>query len=74
MQPTSSLLLALVVIFFLLSGQNLLEVEGKLKFSETNLWKSIQSEDGDVIDFIDIYKQPAFQHPLLTKPQNPDDA
>ncbi|XWS12031.1 hypothetical protein CRYUN_Cryun37aG0055600 [Craigia yunnanensis] len=27
--------------------------------------KTIQSEDGDVIDCVDIYKQPAFNHPLL---------
>ncbi|KAK6116848.1 hypothetical protein DH2020_049414 [Rehmannia glutinosa] len=27
--------------------------------------KSIQSEDGDIIDCIDIYKQPAFDHPAL---------
>ncbi|KAF2304388.1 hypothetical protein GH714_030653 [Hevea brasiliensis] len=26
---------------------------------------SIQSEDGDIIDCIDIYKQPAFDHPAL---------
>ncbi|KAK9079829.1 hypothetical protein SSX86_001502 [Deinandra increscens subsp. villosa] len=28
--------------------------------------KSIMSEDGDIIDCIDIYKQPAFSHPALT--------
>ncbi|KAM7252511.1 hypothetical protein ACFE04_024394 [Oxalis oulophora] len=27
--------------------------------------KSIQSEDGDIIDCIDIYEQPAFDHPAL---------
>ncbi|XP_022714534.1 uncharacterized protein LOC111274163 [Durio zibethinus] len=27
--------------------------------------KTIQREDGDVIDCVDIYKQPAFDHPLL---------
>jgi len=25
----------------------------------------LQSEDGDIIDCIDIYKQPAFDHPAL---------
>ena len=25
----------------------------------------IQSPDGDIIDCVDIYKQPAFDHPLL---------
>ncbi|XP_062086911.1 protein neprosin-like [Humulus lupulus] len=27
--------------------------------------KTIESDDGDVIDCVDIYKQPAFDHPLL---------
>ena len=27
------------------------------------LW--LQSEDGDIIDCVDIYKQPAFDHPSL---------
>nr|XP_023872927.1 uncharacterized protein LOC111985507 [Quercus suber] len=27
--------------------------------------KSIQGEDGDIIDCVDIYQQPAFSHPLL---------
>ncbi|XP_020276636.1 uncharacterized protein LOC109850955 isoform X2 [Asparagus officinalis] len=27
--------------------------------------KTIMSEDGDIIDCVDIYKQPAFDHPLL---------
>ncbi|PON75645.1 hypothetical protein TorRG33x02_244940 [Trema orientale] len=27
--------------------------------------KSIESENGEVIDCVDIYKQPAFDHPLL---------
>ncbi|XP_073051381.1 protein neprosin-like [Primulina eburnea] len=39
-------------------------------FRKTNLQKlhavtSIQSEDGDIIDCINIYKQPAFDHPTL---------
>lgn len=25
----------------------------------------VQSEDGDIIDCVNIYKQPAFDHPLL---------
>jgi len=25
----------------------------------------IQGEDGDIIDCVDIYQQPAFDHPLL---------
>nr|XP_027120602.1 uncharacterized protein LOC113737597 [Coffea arabica] len=35
------------------------------KFGPKFAVKSIQSEDGDVIDCIDIYKQPAFKHPAL---------
>lgn len=31
----------------------------------TFLCKCMQSEDGDIIDCIDIYKQPAFAHPAL---------
>ncbi|XP_020548742.1 uncharacterized protein LOC105174857 isoform X3 [Sesamum indicum] len=32
---------------------------------KSHVIKSIQSEDGDIIDCIDIYKQPAFDHPAL---------
>jgi hypothetical protein len=29
------------------------------------LVKSLQGNDGDIIDCVDIYQQPAFDHPLL---------
>ncbi|WOK96888.1 hypothetical protein Cni_G05596 [Canna indica] len=40
-------------------------VEDKLKLLNRPSVKTIQSEDGDIIDCVDIYKQPAFDHPLL---------
>ncbi|KAM0944721.1 putative neprosin activation peptide [Dioscorea sansibarensis] len=40
-------------------------VEQKLKILNKPAVKSIKSEDGDIIDCVDIYKQPAFDHPLL---------
>ncbi|RDX76387.1 hypothetical protein CR513_43629, partial [Mucuna pruriens] len=48
-----------------LSRPKILEVERKLKHLRQHSLKSIQSEDGDVIDCIDINKQPAFDHPAL---------
>ncbi|XP_038981080.1 uncharacterized protein LOC103702215 [Phoenix dactylifera] len=41
------------------------EIEGLLKKLNKPSVKTIQSEDGDVVDCVDIYKQPAFDHPLL---------
>ncbi|CAL5373889.1 unnamed protein product [Camellia sinensis] len=47
-------------------------VEGKhvviqdyLNLKHKGTIKTIKSEDGDVIDCVDIYKQPAFDHPLI---------
>ncbi|CAI9093613.1 OLC1v1029160C1 [Oldenlandia corymbosa var. corymbosa] len=40
--------------------QNILQSERNYEVNST-----IQSEDGDIIDCIDIYKQPAFNHPAL---------
>ncbi|XP_043693629.1 uncharacterized protein LOC122644092 [Telopea speciosissima] len=45
--------------------KNLLEIDKKLKQINRSAVKSIQSEDGDIIDCVDIYKQPAFDHPAL---------
>ncbi|XP_020532254.1 uncharacterized protein LOC18424157 [Amborella trichopoda] len=42
-----------------------LEVEAYLKQLNKPPIKTIQGENGDVIDCVDIYKQPAFDHPLL---------
>ncbi|XP_057440235.1 uncharacterized protein LOC130732141 [Lotus japonicus] len=41
------------------------EIEAKLKLLNKPAVKTIKSEDGDIIDCIDIYKQPAFDHPVL---------
>ncbi|KAK7310737.1 hypothetical protein RJT34_08433 [Clitoria ternatea] len=45
--------------------KKVLEVERKLKHLKKHSKKTIQSEDGDIIDCIDIKKQPAFDHPAL---------
>ncbi|KAE8698431.1 oleosin 1-like [Hibiscus syriacus] len=44
---------------------NFKEVDRKLKQLNKPAVKTIQSEDGDIIDCVDIYKQPAFDHPAL---------
>ncbi|XP_040956028.1 uncharacterized protein [Gossypium hirsutum] len=44
---------------------NFKDVEEKLKQLNKPAVKTIQSEDGDIIDCVDIYKQPAFDHPAL---------
>ncbi|KAL5853472.1 hypothetical protein ACOSQ3_008590 [Xanthoceras sorbifolium] len=40
-------------------------IDRKLKLLKKPAVKSIKSEDGDIIDCIDIHKQPAFDHPAL---------
>jgi len=45
--------------------RTLLKVERKLKLLNKPAIKSIKSEDGDIIDCVDINKQPAFDHPAL---------
>ncbi|XP_062158668.1 protein neprosin-like [Alnus glutinosa] len=45
--------------------KSLSKVNRKLKLLNKPAVKSIKSEDGDIIDCIDIYKQPAFDHPAL---------
>ncbi|KAF8393479.1 hypothetical protein HHK36_021723 [Tetracentron sinense] len=47
------------------SKQISLEVDRRLKLLNKPAVKSIMSEDGDIIDCVDIYKQPAFDHPAL---------
>ncbi|XP_057425626.1 uncharacterized protein LOC130718991 [Lotus japonicus] len=47
------------------STQKVLEVERKIKHLRRHSLKTIQSEDGDVIDCIEIKKQPGFDHPAL---------
>ncbi|KAK7283217.1 hypothetical protein RIF29_12596 [Crotalaria pallida] len=41
------------------------EIDAKLKLLNKPGVKTIHSEDGDIIDCVDIYKQPAFDHPAL---------
>ncbi|XP_068307784.1 protein neprosin-like [Pyrus communis] len=48
------------------SNHKILEAERKLTQLRKPAVKTIQSEDGDIIDCIDIYKQPAFDHPALS--------
>ncbi|XXG45982.1 hypothetical protein AAC387_Pa02g0927 [Persea americana] len=42
-----------------------LEIRKELKRLNKPAIKTIKSEDGEIIDCVDIYKQPAFDHPLL---------
>ncbi|XP_029128538.1 uncharacterized protein LOC109804971 [Cajanus cajan] len=70
MGTTIFILLGLVVTVHSLlnhggSRHKILEVERKLKHLRRHSLKTIQSEDGDIIDCIDINKQPAFDHPAL---------
>ncbi|KAI3895467.1 hypothetical protein MKW92_051422 [Papaver armeniacum] len=48
-----------------ISEENDLEIGRKLEMLNKPAVKSIQSEDGDVIDCVDIYKQPSLDHPAL---------
>ncbi|KAL0015124.1 hypothetical protein SO802_002193 [Lithocarpus litseifolius] len=68
-----TLIFLFVITFLVLSSvdvktkaiQNLSEVDRKLMVLNKPAIKSIKSEDGDIIDCVDIYKQPAFGHPAL---------
>ncbi|KAK8698561.1 hypothetical protein V6N13_114673 [Hibiscus sabdariffa] len=44
---------------------NFKAINAKLKQLNKPAVKTIQSEDGDIIDCVDIYKQPAFDNPAL---------
>ncbi|XP_023637103.1 uncharacterized protein LOC17883109 [Capsella rubella] len=46
-------------------GKDSLDIEMKLKALNKPALKTIKSQDGDIIDCIDIYKQHAFDHPAL---------
>ncbi|KAG7556532.1 Neprosin activation peptide [Arabidopsis suecica] len=46
-------------------GKGSLDIDMKLKALNKPALKTIKSEDGDIIDCIDIYKQHAFDHPAL---------
>ncbi|XP_074319140.1 protein neprosin-like [Silene latifolia] len=47
------------------TSKHLSEIRKRMNYYKKHAVKSIQSEDGDIIDCIDIYKQPAFDHPAL---------
>uniref|UniRef100_A0A7N2LD75 Neprosin PEP catalytic domain-containing protein n=1 Tax=Quercus lobata TaxID=97700 RepID=A0A7N2LD75_QUELO len=47
------------------SKKQKLEVRKQLKRVNKPALKTIESPDGDIIDCVDIYNQPAFDHPLL---------
>ncbi|GKV48737.1 hypothetical protein SLEP1_g55536 [Rubroshorea leprosula] len=46
-------------------SRTLSDVDKKLKLLNKPAVKSIKSEDGDIIDCVDIHKQPAFDNPAL---------
>ncbi|KAA8522693.1 hypothetical protein F0562_009145 [Nyssa sinensis] len=49
-------------------------IEKHLDLEHKGTVKTIKSEDGDVIDCVDIYKQPAFDHPLVKSIQMKPDS
>ncbi|EOA22656.1 hypothetical protein CARUB_v10003358mg [Capsella rubella] len=57
---------AILYVFFNgVYGSYSQEIDIMLKTLNKPTLKTIKSEDGDIIDCVDIYKQPAFDHPLL---------
>ncbi|XP_015885083.3 protein neprosin [Ziziphus jujuba] len=70
---TTTLTILLAMILIVLSDdveankatETSLDIDTKLKLLNKPAVKSIKSEDGDIIDCVDIYKQPAFDHPAL---------
>ncbi|MCL7035474.1 hypothetical protein MKW94_015110 [Papaver nudicaule] len=77
---TTLLLTILLVVFCLIQGnygkvegrrytlsleEEDVELENRLKVLNKPPIKSFQQKSGDILDCIDIYKQPAFDHPLL---------
>ncbi|XP_010493852.1 PREDICTED: uncharacterized protein LOC104771074 isoform X2 [Camelina sativa] len=63
-----SLFLMFAILFGFYSeayGKGSLDIDMKLKALNKPALKTIKSEDGDIIDCIDIYKQHAFNHPAL---------
>jgi hypothetical protein len=56
----------IIFISFLLLFLSLYNIFGKISLLLIHgLLKSFQGMDGDVIDCVNIYQQPAFDHPLL---------
>ncbi|KAG2301322.1 hypothetical protein Bca52824_029973 [Brassica carinata] len=67
-QAALRMLLTLTILCFLYNGVHgtpSLAIDMKLKALNKPALKTIKSEDGDIIDCVDIYKQPAFDHPAL---------
>ncbi|KAI3941304.1 hypothetical protein MKW92_033535 [Papaver armeniacum] len=72
-----TLLLTIMVVFCVILGieaqgrkyalpdEEDMELENQLKVLNKPPIKSFQTKSGDILDCIDIYKQPAFDHPLL---------
>ncbi|XP_041989351.1 uncharacterized protein LOC121740788 isoform X1 [Salvia splendens] len=59
------LMILLLLPTILCSRKEPLKLDRKSKIQKNHAILSIHSEDGDIIDCIDIYKQPAFDHPAL---------
>ncbi|XP_074270744.1 protein neprosin-like [Silene latifolia] len=60
---TNDVCIYLLVVAILFS--NVLLGDGRQFGGLKGILKTIKTEDGEVIDCVDIYKQPAFSHPLL---------
>ncbi|XP_023635916.1 uncharacterized protein LOC17881982 [Capsella rubella] len=63
-----SFLIMFVILFGFYNeayGKGSLDIDMKLKALNKPALKTIKSQDGDIIDCIDIYKQHAFDHPAL---------
>ncbi|XP_056863877.1 uncharacterized protein LOC108850237 [Raphanus sativus] len=62
------LILTFAILFGLCNeayGKASIDIDMKLKALNKPALKTIKSEDGDIIDCVDIYKQHAFDHPAL---------
>ncbi|KAJ6994771.1 hypothetical protein D5086_013736 [Populus alba] len=73
MEKRLSMLVLLILLCILSNGVNgktkarkhRSEISRRLKLLNKPAVKTIKSEDGDIIACVDIYKQPAFDHPAL---------
>ncbi|XP_023635778.1 uncharacterized protein LOC17881299 [Capsella rubella] len=67
-QPKLKMFLTFAILYVFFNGvygSYSQEIDIMLKTLNKPTLKTIKSEDGDIIDCVDIYKQPAFDHPLL---------
>ncbi|KAF4360741.1 hypothetical protein F8388_011462 [Cannabis sativa] len=60
-----SFIISLLTLSSTASYSSTLQPKADTKTINSHMIKTIQSEDGDIIDCIDLYKQPAFDHPAL---------